>query len=58
MRILEDDRVRKLEKEVKRQMKVPRFVEDDSDGYAIPHLSLREFNEMCGYPEWYDNWSD
>ena len=58
MRILEDDRGRKLEREVKRQMKVPRFVEDDSDGYGFLHLSLREFNELCGYPEWYDNWSD
>ncbi|KAJ4984833.1 exonuclease [Stagonosporopsis vannaccii] len=30
--------------------------DEDEDEYCS--LSLREFNELCGYPEWYDNWSD
>lgn len=31
---------------------------EDEDDYEYRNMSLREFNELCGYPEWYDNWSD
>ncbi|KAJ4383799.1 hypothetical protein N0V86_000642 [Didymella sp. IMI 355093] len=29
---------------------------DDSDEYKLRCLSTKELNELCHYPEWYDNW--
>lgn len=34
------------------------WYDDESDGEEFRNLSLEEFNELCGYPPWYDNWSD
>lgn len=32
------------------------FFSDESDDYEFRVLSVKELNELCHYPEWYDNW--
>ncbi|XPS71775.1 hypothetical protein M3J09_003951 [Ascochyta lentis] len=62
--ILAEDRIRKAKKNARAPARASRLVYDYSDefdysdGSEVLHLSLEEFNEMCGYPSWYDNWSD
>ena len=64
--MLEEDRIRKAKKDAKRQTVASRLVyyeyeDDDSlfdDDGEILYLSTKELNELCHYPEWYDNWSD
>ncbi|KAF3004364.1 hypothetical protein E8E13_009815 [Curvularia kusanoi] len=34
------------------------YLNDSDDDWEYQNMSLREFNEMCGYPSDYDNWSD
>lgn len=50
----------KRRSQMARRRKAPEivFFEDDSDESEFRCLSLKEFNELCHYPEWYDNWSD
>jgi DNA polymerase III epsilon subunit-like protein len=31
---------------------------DELDEFGFRCVSLEEYNEMCEYPAWYDNWSD
>ncbi|KAF3031831.1 hypothetical protein E8E12_000275 [Didymella heteroderae] len=43
--------------QTKKRPVVPKnLYEDDSDDYEFQSLSTKEFNELCHYPEWYDNW--
>lgn len=66
LEMLEEDRIRKAKKDAKRQTVASRLVyyeyeDDDSlfdDDGEILYLSTKELNELCHYPEWYDNWSD
>ena len=46
-------------KKKERYTKVSRLLDyDESNQSDYRCVSLQEFNEMCGYPAWYDNWSD
>ncbi|UPX13442.1 uncharacterized protein EKO05_0003950 [Ascochyta rabiei] len=64
MEMLEEDRLRKARRDAKRLARAPRIEYtypdpwDYSDASGVYDVSLRELNEMCGYPVWYDNWSD
>ena len=40
------------------RMRAPRMVYDDDYEPEFLCLSVKELNELCHYPEWYDNWSD
>ncbi|KAF1923361.1 ribonuclease H-like protein [Didymella exigua CBS 183.55] len=33
-----------------------RFYGGDTDDYEFHNLNTRELNDLCGYPDWYDNW--
>lgn len=52
----------KYKPQVTRRREAPEIVhfDDDSDDWESEFrcLSVRELNELCHYPEWYDNWSD
>ncbi|KAJ4356972.1 hypothetical protein N0V95_002915 [Ascochyta clinopodiicola] len=62
--MLEEDRRKRAKQNVKRQVRAPRIDYeypdpwDYSEASGVYDSSLRELNEMCGYPVWYDNWSD
>lgn len=57
--ILEQERINKAKRDAKRSRSRPaQFFDDESDDTEILYLSTRELNELCHYPEWYDNWSD
>jgi DNA polymerase III epsilon subunit-like protein len=54
--LIAEGRVKNARQNTKRRTRRSQFSDDESDRYEI--LSLRELNEMCGLPEWYDAWSD
>lgn len=49
---------KRAKRDAKKQTRVIPVAYDDSDEFEVQNLSVKELNESCEYPEWYDGCSD